>query len=387
MNMLRQLRSVSRVALLAVATVASFTFGVAHAEDAVLLASTVPGYMPGMVVSSTDRLSLPDGASATLLFQSGGMLRLRGPFEGTLEQQRAKTGESTVASLADMFRMNGVDAAVIGGTRSTASTRTGTVMEDVQVDPQRSGTYCVDPTSTVWIMRPAGGQGTYALRRKGSTRTLAWPEGAARSEWPADVPIDDGIQFEIVTDGTAHATATFRSFPSSVAAGPAQIAAGILLGCHDQFDEELRRFSRLTATPELWITTDHGRRPAYRSGEPIGLTITTNMDGFLYCVATRNDGGAAPIFPAGAVDGAQLRGSAPLTIPGRRQAYGLTAGRGLAQIRCWLTDRDVTPELPHALVGAPAGRLPDQLSGDLDALFLRIGGTRIATDSVTVADK
>jgi hypothetical protein len=384
--MLHLLRCVNRIALLAAAAIGSLTFA-AHAEDAVLLASTVPGYVPGMVMSSTDRLSLPDGASATLLFQSGGMLRLRGPFEGTLEQQRSKSGEGNVATLADMFRMNGVDATVIGGTRSTASGRMGSAIEDVQVDPQRSGTYCVDPASTVWITRPSGGQGSYALRRKGTSRTLAWPEGAARSEWPADVPIDDGSQFEIVTDGAAHATATFRAFPASLTTDSARIASGILLGCHDQFDEELHRYSRSTATPEVWITTDHGRRPTYRNGEPIGLTITANMDGFLYCVATRKDGGAAPIFPAGAVDGAQLRGSAPLSIPGRRQVTGLTAGHGLAQIRCWLTDRDVTPELPHAMIGTQTGKLPDQLSGDLDALFFRIGGTRIASDTVTVADK
>lgn len=385
--MLHLLRCVNRIALLAAVTVGSLTAGIAHAEDAVLLASTVPGYMPGMVVSSSDHLSLPDGASATLLFHSGGMLRLRGPFEGTLEQQRGKTAESNIATLADMFRMNGVDATVIGGTRSTAATRAGTVIEDVQVDPQRSGTYCVDPTSTVWLTRPVGMQSTFALRRKGSVRALVWPEGAARSEWPVDVPIDDGSQFEIITDGTARSTITFRAFPSESISSAARIASGILLGCHEQFDEELRRFGRSTATPELWITTDHGRRPVYRKGEPVGLTVTANMDGFLYCIAMGNDGGAAPIFPAGAVDGAQVRGSAPVSIPGRRQAYGLTAGQGLAQIRCWLTDRDVTPELPHALIGTPAGRLPDQLSGDLDALFQRIGGTRIAADIVSVADK
>ena len=121
------------------------------AEDAVLLATTVPGYTPGMVVASTVRLSVPDGASATLLFRSGGMLRLRGPFEGTLEQQRAGTGETSIAMLADMFRMRGVDAAVIGGTRSVSPTRAVEAMDDVEVDPQRSGTYCVEPATTVWI--------------------------------------------------------------------------------------------------------------------------------------------------------------------------------------------------------------------------------------------
>jgi Domain of unknown function (DUF4384) len=373
-----------RIALSVLTVVASLGVKTAFAEDAVLLASTVPGYTPGMVVASSDRLSVPDGASATLLFRSGGILRLRGPFKGTLEQQRSGAGEITIAMLADMFRMRGIDAAVIGGTRSAGLARAVEAIDDVQVDPQRSGTYCVEPTTTVWITRPAGEPGTFALHRKGTSRTIRWPEGATRIEWPADVPIDDGSQFEVVTDGAALGTATFRALPTPASAGPARIAAGILLGCHDQFDMELRRFSRLATGPELWINTDHGRRPTYRSGEPIVLTVTTDTDGFLYCIAVGDDGGATWIFPAGAVDGAQLHNSAPLSIPGHRQPIGLTATQGIAQIRCWLADRDITPELPHALVGATTGRVPDQVAADLNGLFSRIRGTRIATETLTV---
>jgi hypothetical protein len=374
---------VTRAVLVAAMAVASLVSRGAVADDAVLLASTVPGYVPGMVVSSTDRLSVPDGASATLLFRSGEMLRLRGPFDGTLEQQKAKDGGSTVAMLADMFRLQGIDATVIGGTRSTGSARSGHALDDVQVDPQHSGTYCFEPASSVWITHPADRHAVYAVRRKGNSRTVGWPPGAERTEWPADVPIEDGSQFEIVTDGSAQATVTFRAMPSAVPIGSARVANGVLLGCHDQFDDELRRFSRSISSPELWITTDRGRRPIYHPGESIALTIMADMDGYLYCVMASN-GTATPIFPAGAIDGAQLRGSEPLSIPGRRQPAGLTAAPGLGQIRCWLADRDITRDLPHALLGAPAGRLPDQLATGLDALFSGIGGTRIATDVLTV---
>ena len=349
-----------------------------------LLRSTVPGYVEGMVISSTDRLSIPEGASATLLFQSGEMMRLGGPFEGTLGQQQRTGGDSSVAMLADLFRLHGVDATMIGGTRAASIARHETSIDDVLVDPQRSGTYCVESSTSVWITRPAGDAQVYAVRRKGSSRTLGWPAGAARIEWPADVPIDDGSQFEIAMDGTAHATVTFRTMPSRLAPGPGTVAIGILLGCHEQFDSALRRVSRSAVRPDLWMTSDHGRRPTYHPGEPVTLTVMADTDGYLYCVAARADGSATPIFPAGAVDGAQVRGSVALSIPGRRQPVGLTAGSGLAQVRCWLADRDITPELPHALLGAPAGRIPDQLAGDLDGLFSRIGGTRIEVDSLTV---
>jgi hypothetical protein len=379
------LRLVNRTMLLAATVVASLAAGRAIADDAVMLASTVPGYVPGMVVSFSDRLSVPEGASATLLFQSGGMLRLRGPFEGTLGQQQTKESESSVAMLADLFRLHGVDATVIGGTRSTAlRTRSGSASDDIQVDPQRSGTYCFEPSTSVWISRPGGEPGSYALRRKGSSRTIAWPAGTTRVEWPADVPIEDGSQFEIAAGSAARTTVTFRAMPTDMPPGPATVAKGLLLGCHDQFDDELRRVSRSAAGPELWMTTNHGRQPVYKNGEPIALTVVAAMDGYLYCVAASSDG-TRPFFPGKVIDGAQLRGSAPLSIPGNRQPVGLTAGSSTQQIRCWLADRDITQELPHALLNTQTARLPDQLSGDLDALFSHIGGTRIATDVLTVS--
>jgi len=85
------------------------------------------------------------------------------------------------------------------------------------------------------------------------------------------------------------------------------------------------------------------------------------------------------------VDGAQLPAASPLSIPGRRQPSGLTAAPGKAQVRCWLADRDITPELPRALLSTPRARLPDQLASDLNAVFARINGTRIGTDMLTVS--
>src|SRR5262249_16759793 len=106
---------------IAVAAAALLGSGPAMAEDAVLLASTAPGYAPGMVVGASARLSLPEGASATLLFRSGQMLQLRGPFEGSLEPAGAAGGGNSVARLVEVFRLQGVDATVIGGTRALGS--------------------------------------------------------------------------------------------------------------------------------------------------------------------------------------------------------------------------------------------------------------------------
>jgi hypothetical protein len=380
--MSRLLQLFRGVVLLAAMGGASVGSGRAFAEQAVLLGSTVPGYQPGMVLASTDRLNVPDGATATLLFQSGEIMHLRGPFEGTLAQQQG--GSGGVATLADMLRAHGVDAAVIGGTRSLGSARSAFETDDILIDPQHSATYCLEPATSVWIARPSGDAGPYALRRRGTNRAIAWPSDATRIEWPADVPIDDGAQFEIVTNATDRATVTFRMMSTPSTSMQAKVAEGMILGCRDQFDGPLRLIRRLTVSPALWITTDHGRQPIYRKGDPVVLTVMADVDGYLYCVADQTGGGTTPIFPAGAVDGAQLRGSIPLSIPGRRQPGEFTAQPGLTQIRCWLADRDVSGELPHALLGTPAQRLPDQLASQLDDVFAQIAGSHVATDALKV---
>jgi hypothetical protein len=367
--------------LLAVLATVPLACRAAMADDAVLLASTVPGYAPGMVISFSDHLNLPDSAAVTLLFRTGEILRLVGPFEGTLEQQQTRTAGDSIAGLADMFRAHGVDATVIGGTRGFGQAQDRLDIEDVEIDPQHSGTYCLQQATSVWIARPTE-DAAYMLRRQGSSRTIQWPSGAARIEWPADVPIDDGSQFEIATDRAVRATVTFRAVTPSVGSVQAAVADAILAGCRDQFDGELRRLSRAFVGPELWMTTDRGRQPTYRAGEPISLTVTSDVDGYLYCVLEWTGNGALPVFPGAAIDGAQVRSSTPLTIPGRRQPAGLVAAAGSGQIRCWLADRDITAELPHALLGS--ARLPDQLTGDLDSIFSRLGGPRIAAGVLTL---
>jgi hypothetical protein len=380
-------RRVSREAVrVAVALLLGVGAGAARAEDAVLLTSTAPGYSPGMVVATNERLSVPDGASTTLLFRSGEMLQLRGPFEGSLQPVETKAGGSkSVASLVDAFRLQGVDATVIGGTRALGvSPKRLTLDTDLMVDPRRSATYCIRPSTTVWISLAGGPGERIGLRRRGSLREVPGLAGAARVEWPMDVPIEDGDRFEIVdTAGAARATAAFRTVDKQPVSEAAWIAEAALLGCQEQINTALRELGRAAVRPELWLTTERGRQPTYRSAEPIRLTIQSNIDGHLYCVHRRGDDTVMPIFPAGAIDGARLRGHEPISLPGQRRPAELRAGpKGMGQIACYLADRDIGPELPHALVDPTAARLPDSLASRLDASFDGITGTRILKASL-----
>jgi hypothetical protein len=350
----------------------------AKAEEAVLLTATAPGYAPGMAVTATDKLVLPEGTSITLLFRSGQMLRLRGPFEGSLDHVQPMAESSAVPTLAKLFRLQGVDATVIGGTRTLGAT--ATVDGDVLVDPQRSATYCLGSQSTVWIARPqnereGSAEDSYGVRRRSSTRTISWTGGATRAAWPDDVPIEDGDHFTVVAGSAVRATVTFRVLGTGFPSEAAKVAAGVLAGCHEQFDEPLHHLALATVQPELWLTSERGRSPVYHPGETIRLSVQSNADGWLYCVAARDDKTMVPIFPAGAVDGARLRAAVPVSIPGSRRGGEVRAGgKGTERIACWLADRDISAELPHALLDPAAGRLPEGVASDLDSVFAAAGG-------------
>jgi len=360
--------------------------GARAAEDAVLLASTAPGYGPGMVVAAADRLLLPDGASVTLLLRSGQMLRLRGPLETSLDRVAvAPRNEGSAVALAEALRLGGVDASVIGGTRAAAFGPQRPRASEVTVDVQRSGTYCIGPADTIWLAQPLADAPGLTLRRRGNLRTVGWPKGAARIEWPADIGIEDGDRFEVLADGRAQATLTFRSTKRADASEAAGIAEGILLGCREQHEAALRRLARTLLQPELWLGSDRGRSPVYRAGEPIGLTVMADTDGWLYCVTERSDGTVMPVFPAGAIDGARWPGAMPAALPGPRRSLAILAGPpGRERISCWLADRDIGPELPHALLAAAGERLPDRLATDIGAVFNAVSGSRIARASLEI---
>jgi hypothetical protein len=363
--------------------------GARAAEDAVLLASTAPGYGPGMVIAAADRLLLPDGASVTLLLQSGQMLRLRGPLETSLDHVAvAPRNQGSAVALAEALRLGGVDASVIGGTRATVLGPQRPRAREVTVDVQRSGTYCIGGSDTIWLVRPMVEAPGLTLRRRGNLRTIGWPKDAARIEWPADVTIEDGDRFEVLADGRAQATLTFRTAKRADAPDTAAIAEGILLGCREQYESALRRLARTLLQPELWLSSDRGRNPLYRAGEPIGLTIMADTDGWLYCVTERSDGTAMPVFPAGAIDGARWPGALPAAVPGARRSLAILAGPpGRERISCWLADRDIGPELPHALLAAAGERLPDRLASDIGAVFNAVSGSRIAHASLDIRVK
>jgi len=217
------------------------------AEEAIVLSSTAPGYAPGSAVADGQALRLPERTSLTLLFRSGEMLRLRGPLDRSLTQLRASGRETSLQSLAAALRVSGVDAAVIGGTRAAARPRGED--DDVLVAFERTATYCLAPTTPLWLTRASTGPLVVGLKRGGTLREVRFPEAADRIEWPADVLIEDGDTITFVAEnGAPHGSAIFRKVDAS--SDLAWLAQLGLLGCTDQFKATRSELEARKVLPE-----------------------------------------------------------------------------------------------------------------------------------------
>jgi hypothetical protein len=235
-------RSVLATLLCGVALVAA-TPGAA--EDAVLVSSTVERYVPGSVITDGQTLALAAGARATVLFRSGGVMQVKGPFEGRLDAVRPAGAPGGVEGLVQALRGQGVDASVIGATRgfTTPSAHAAMTGAPVNVDVRNSAIYCVGPNDTLWLRGAAVSSGTIRLRHGRSVREVAWPEGVGRIAWPADVLVEDSDRFEVIDKaGAVAATMIFHRLdpPSS---STAWIAASLLSGCRSQVEPALRELA------------------------------------------------------------------------------------------------------------------------------------------------
>ena len=257
---------------------------------------------------------------------------------------------------------------------------------DVLVDPQRSATYCIGPDPDVWIARPSESVDQVAIRRRGVVREILWPPNALRAQWPGDLPIAEGEPYEIVDgSGAVRATLTFHAVEHSAPSAAARVADAALAGCEEQVTPALRELARTMIPRELWLASDRGQRPSYRAGDPMRLVAQANADGWLYCTYRRGDGTVIPIFHSGALDGARVRSHEMLTIPGQRRFGELFAGpRGEGRVSCWLADRDIGPELPHAVFADAARPLPAMLVDRLDDIFNEIGGAHLVKATVLI---
>ena len=83
-----------------------------------VIAASGVGLEPGQVIEGGQVLSLPEGATLTLIDQDGTPIRLVGPFEGPVGDANGAGEESSVISaLANLIAGAGGQRPIVGATR------------------------------------------------------------------------------------------------------------------------------------------------------------------------------------------------------------------------------------------------------------------------------
>jgi hypothetical protein len=125
---------------------------------------------------------------------------------------------------------------------------------------------------------------------------------------------------------------------------------------------------------DLYLTTDRGRYPVYRAGEPIRLVLQTNRDAHTYCWLQDARRRVVPLFPSTAAETQPLKGGLTLRLPGTGQV-GLTAEPAFdeAELRCMAGATPLEPDLVQSFLVAGGRALPGPLAQRLHAALVGSG--------------
>ncbi len=327
----------------------------AAAEQAVVVASTAPGYAQGQLVADGAAVSVPDGANALFLFANGRMLRVKGPFDGPLDRMPDASGWSGVGSLVGGERFFQTD---LGAARAVGSPMQKGEEEVFIIDPGRAGAQCVKSGGTVLLRKPADPALVPATLREesgGTAATLRWDKGDA-VPWPRELAMTDGGAFSVAgADGRTRHSMTLRVIAADgLGAGQgAELAVRLAgAGCAAQAAALLDPVRDSVAPLNLYLATDRGLYPTYRSGETVTLVLQTNRDAHVYCYLRNTRGQLTPIYPPGPSASSLVEGHHTLTLAGDRMPVPLRAAERSGslsadqEVRCFAAGRDLGADLP-----------------------------------------
>ena len=210
----------------------AFLAGAAAASANVLvvrsLGPSAQSYPPGR--------SLPDSATVTLAGQDmlvllgrSGTRTLRGP--GTFRV----TGPSQNTSYTSLLRPPR-ERARTGSVRGPGGAPSRSPW---QIDPAAGGTFCVADVAELglWRANPASSV-SMSVGRAGTPHSLAlqWQAGQQVLNWPAGMPVEAGVDYEVASPGVRSATIRFVPIAASRSDRQQLAAALIEHGCQAQLD-------------------------------------------------------------------------------------------------------------------------------------------------------
>ncbi|CAO3454254.1 hypothetical protein [Azospirillum largimobile] len=365
--------------LLGAAAVAALGCGLAPGvrAEAVVVASSAPGYVQGQLVADGQAVRLPDGANATLLFANGRLLRLRGPYDGVPGEMADSAVSARAGPVDDRFMQSDLGAA-----RALGNPLEAALERALAIDPSVPGIRCVRAGSPPMLRRPVepGLDGMLLQEMGGGRRVAVGWTGTGLAPWPPGLPLTDGADIAALRpDGTPIGTLHVRLVDAT--AGAALAVGMASAGCTGQIGAAMAALRDATVPLALFLTADPasaaGAGATYRPGEDIRLLVQTDRDAHLYCYLRNARAQLIPIFPAGGAMSAQVAGNAPVSLSGDRMP--LRAGDGPAdlEVRCIAASRNLDGEMPGR---TDAFRpLAEEAAVQLDRAVSRLRETEVAS--------
>lgn len=221
----------------ALAAVSVMGVGTANAADEQLVVIKAAGstYQPGDVLSTATAVSLTDGASMTVMSQSGATITKTGPFSGTISASASGADTGIVKSLQGLFAGPKKSTASLGVVRSAGSA-TDEVPEAGLVSIELSGARCLPTDGQVAFYRTqADATVRFGLAEKNGVwaGSTTWNAGEQVKKLPSTVRLKDGATYIATIDGKTTELTVFR-MPANLTSDVDQLKWMADTGCKSQ---------------------------------------------------------------------------------------------------------------------------------------------------------
>jgi len=183
---------------------ASFALGIllsgpfmnAIAAEMVVVASTSPDINTGYVIEQGGDISIPSGASVTLVSPDGGVVTIEGPYTGFPGNNINTSNEtSLISSLSDLLMATEEKTVGLGAMRSTTPEPP---YGPWAVNITATGNQCVQMDSQPDLWRPKTSKSTKVIIRNttnGDEAELRWPSDIRTMKWPSEVKLINGATY------------------------------------------------------------------------------------------------------------------------------------------------------------------------------------------------
>jgi hypothetical protein len=161
---------------------------------------------------------------------------------------------------------------------------------------------------------------------------------------------------------------------------------GLGLRLHPRTELEFLRENLLHGSVRLTLSSDRGKDPLYKVGEPLNLLIEVSRKAWLYCFYLQSDKKLLKIYPNDHHKPAALAARRLHTIPGRMFPFDfkVTKPIGAELVKCFATRRNVIAELPRALRNRKVAPLPNGTARRLREVFGRLRGAEVTEASLVI---